>query len=106
MAAYLGIVVSHLLAWLAVASAALYGALVLIRYNTDGANYRFSLDPKDPVKSVETLLVWLGVKVLAVCLRFGRAVLNVLLEASAEVGEWLMRHSPTVKENIRSRFLG
>jgi hypothetical protein len=105
MAAYLGIVVSQLLAWLAVASAALYGALVLIQYNASGANYRFRLDPQDPVKSVETLLVWLGVKVLAVCLRFARAVLNVLLEASAEVGEWLMRHSPAVKENLRSRFL-
>jgi len=54
---------------------------------------------------VQHLVVWLGVKVLAACLRFAGAVFNMLLEASAEVGEWFMRRSPTVQESIRSRFL-
>jgi len=104
MATYLGIVLSHLLVWLAVASAALYAALVLTRYRIAGADYRFSLDPEDPLKSAENLLVWLGVKALAACLRFAKAVLNTLLEASAEVGEWLMRHNAAVAESIRTHF--
>jgi hypothetical protein len=54
---------------------------------------------------VQNLLVWLGVKVLDVCLRFAGAIFNMLLEASAEVGEWFMRRSPAVQQSIRSRFL-
>jgi len=45
------------------------------------------------------------VKVLEACLQVARAVFNVLLEASAEVGEWFIRVSPAVQESIRSRFL-
>jgi hypothetical protein len=45
------------------------------------------------------------VKVLEGCLRIAKSTLNTLLEASAEVGEWLMRRSPAVQESIRSRFL-
>jgi hypothetical protein len=51
------------------------------------------------------LVVWLGVKVLDACLRFASAILNMLLEASAEVGEWFIRRSPAMQESIRSRFL-
>jgi len=50
------------------------------------------------------LVVWLGVKVLGGCLRIARAILNMLLEASAEVGEWFIRVSPAVRKSIRSRF--
>jgi hypothetical protein len=51
------------------------------------------------------LAVWLGVKVLEACLRFARAILNMLLEASAEVGEWFIRRTLAVQESVRSRFL-
>jgi hypothetical protein len=54
---------------------------------------------------VQHLVVWLGVKVCDACLRFAAAIFNMLLEASAEVGEWFMRRSPTVQQSIRSRFL-
>jgi hypothetical protein len=50
-------------------------------------------------------LVWLGVKVLKACLRIARIVLNMLLEASAEVGEWFIGLIPAVQESVRSRFL-
>jgi len=76
-----------------------------MRYFADGPHYRLSFDLRDPARSVVHLLVWLGVKVLQVGLRFARAFLNILLEASAEVGEWFMRRSPAVQESIRSRFL-
>ena len=49
------------------------------------------------------MVVWLGVNVLGGCLRIARAILNMLLEASAEAGEWFMRVSPAVRKSIRSR---
>jgi hypothetical protein len=94
-----------LLKFLAVAAAAIYAGVVLIRYRTDRPRYRLSFELRNPARSVQHLAVWLGVKVFDACLRFAGAILNLLLEASAEVGEWFMRHSPTVRQSIRSRFL-
>lgn len=105
MVTYLGIVFGHLLRWLAVAAGALYAGMVLMTYRTDGPQYRLSFELQDPARSVEHLVVWLGVKVLGACLRIARAILNILLEASAEVGEWFIRLSPGVQESVRSRFL-
>ena len=105
MFTYLSLLLGHLLTWLAVAAAALYVGMVLMRYRTDGPRYRLNLDPQDPARSAQHLAVWLGVKILEGCVRVARPILNMLLEASAEVGEWLMRRSPAVQESIRSRFL-
>jgi hypothetical protein len=105
MVTYLSIVLGHLLRWLAVVAGALYVGMVMMRYHMDGPHCRLSFDLRDPARSVVHLVVWLGVRVLDACLRFARAILNILLEASAEVGEWFMRLSPTVEESIRSRFL-
>ena len=105
MVTYLSIVIGHLMTWLGVAAGALYAGMVLMRYRTDGPRYRLSFELRDPVRSVEHLVIWLGVKVLEACLRFARAILNMLLEASAEVGEWFISRSLTVQESVRSRFL-
>jgi len=105
MLSYLSSVFGHVWTWLADAAGALYAGMVLMRHRTDGPHYRLSFDPRHPVRSVLDLAVWLGVKVLQACLRFAQAFLNLLLEASAEVGEWLMRRSPAVEESVRSRFL-
>jgi hypothetical protein len=105
MVTYLSVVFGHLLRWLAVVAGILYAGMVLMTYFADGPYYRLSFDLRDPTRSVVNLLVWLGVKVLQVGLRFARAILNILLEASAEVGEWFMRRSPAVQESVRSRFL-
>jgi hypothetical protein len=105
MVTYLSIVFGRLLTWLAIAAGALFAGMVLMRYRTDGPHYRLSFELRDPARSVVHLLVWLGVKVLEACLWFAGAILNMLLEASAEVGEWFMRRSPAVQESIRSRFL-
>ncbi len=105
MVTYLSIVFGHLLTWLAVAAGALYAGMVLMRFRTDGPHHRLSFELRDPTRSVVHLVVWLGVKVLEACVRFTSAILNILLEASAEVGEWFMRRSPAVQESIRSRFL-
>jgi hypothetical protein len=105
MVTYLSTVFGHLLKWLAVAAGAIYAGMVPMRYRTDGPHYRLSFELRDPARSAQHLVVWLGVKVLEACLRFAGAILNMLLEASAEVGEWFMRRSPTVQQSIRSRFL-
>jgi hypothetical protein len=105
MVTYLSIVLGHLLKLLAVAAGAIYAGMVLMRYRTDGPHYRLSFELRDPARSVQHLVVWLGVRVLDACLRFAGAVFNMLLEASAEVGEWLMRRSPAVRQSMRSRFM-
>jgi hypothetical protein len=105
MATYLSIVFGTLLKLLAVAAGALYAGMVLMRFRTDRPHYRLSFELRDPGRSAEHLVIWLGVKVLEGCLRIASSILNILLEASAEVGEWFMRRSPAVKERIRSRFL-
>jgi len=105
MVAYLNIVLGHLWKLLGLAAGAIYAGIVLMRYRTDSPHYRLSFDLKDPARSVQHLVVWLGVKVLAACLRLATAVFNMLLEASAEVGEWVLRRSPTVQQSIRTHFL-
>jgi len=105
MVTYFSMVLGHLFSWLAFAAVGLYAGIVLMRYRTDGPHYRLRFEPQDPARSLEYLAVWLGVKVLEGCLRMTRAIFNVLLEASAEVGEWCIRLSPTVQESVRSRFL-
>ena len=105
MVTYLNMVLGHLLTWLAFAAGAVYAGMVLMGYRMDGPHYRLSFQLQDPLRSVKHLLVWLGVKVLQGCLRFTTAILNTLLEASAEVGERFIRLSPAVQESIRSRFL-
>jgi hypothetical protein len=105
MITYLNMVLGHLLTWLAFAAGALYAGMVLMRFRMDRPHYRLSFDPRDPGRSLEHLVIWLGVKVLEACLRIARAILNTLLEASAEVGEWFIRLSPAVRDSVRSRFL-
>jgi len=105
MATYLSILLGHLLSWLVVAAAALYVAVVLVSYRTAGPRYRLNFNLAEPGRSTQHLGVWLGVKVLEGCIRIAKSTLNSLLEASADVGQWLMRRSPAVQESVRSRFL-
>ena len=105
MVTYVSILLGHLLSWLVVVAAVLYAGVVLLIYRTAGPRYRLNFNLAEPARSTRQLGVWLGVKVLESCVRIAKSILNTLLEASAEVGEWLMRRSPTVQESIRSRFL-
>jgi hypothetical protein len=105
MVTHLSVVLGYLMTGLAVAAGILYVGMVLMRYFTDGPHSRFTFDLRDPARSVLHLAVWLGVKVLQASLWFTRAILNMLLEASAEVGEWFIRRNPAMQESVRSRFL-
>ena len=98
------ILFGHLLTWLAFGAGMIYAGMVLMRYRTDGPHYRLSFQLQEPARSVQGLVVWLGVRALGGCLRIARLILNMLLEASAEVGEWYIRVRPAAWESIRSRF--
>ena len=88
------------------AAGIVYTGLVLMSYRTDGPNYRPYINLYEPARSVQTLLVWLGVKIVAFALRLGIPVFGMLSEASAEVGEWyLRRRDPETVASLRSRFL-
>jgi len=105
MVTYLSIVLGDLCKLLAIAAGAIYAGMVVMRYRTDRPHYRLSFQLRDPARSLQHLMVWLGVRVFDACLRLVVAVFNMLLEASAEVGEWFLRRSPSVQQSVRSRFL-
>ena len=86
--------------------ALIYAGLVLMSYRLDGPNARLRLSPADPARSLERLLVWAGVKTLHAALRSTRRILDILGEASAEVGAWFIeRRGAKVQEAVRSRFM-
>jgi hypothetical protein len=72
------------------AGGALYTGLVLMSYLTDRSQLRPRVDWRDPAHSAERLAVWLGVKALALAVRFATKILGMLSEASADVGEWFL----------------
>ncbi len=89
-----------------VAFGVLYCGLVLMTYRTDGPRYPLKIEVGDPARSAERFLVWLGVRTVATVLSAAKATLDVLSEASAEVGEWyIRRRSVEVQSEFRSRFL-
>jgi hypothetical protein len=85
---------------------AIYTGLVLANYRTNGPHYRPHINAYAPVRSAESLLIWLGVKTLALTIRVGVPVFGMLSEASAEVGEWYLCHrDPETLAAFRSRFM-
>ena len=88
------------------AAVAVYVGLVLMGYATDGGRYRARLGFENPLRSVERLAVWLGVKAMAAILQGLKSTLNVLAEASAEVGETIVAgRSQKTQAEFRSRVL-
>ncbi len=87
-------------------AAALYAGLVLKAYRRLGPRIRLRMKSRDPGRSALTLSIWLGVRALAGIGRAARVTLDVLSDASAEVGEWYFRHrDQTAQAHHRSRFL-
>jgi hypothetical protein len=101
-----GSIVSGFVELAILAGGGVYAVFVVLSYRTNGSSYRLTLDRKDPARSVGRLLVWLGVKVLALIVRIAVPLFGILAEASAEVGEWfLSRRAPETQAAIRSRFM-
>lgn len=89
-----------------IAGGLLYAGLVIMSYQIDGPHARLRLDVKDPARSAEHLLVWMGVRAVAVIIRISNALLAILAEASAEVGEWFIRRGGSgLRQSARSRFM-
>src|SRR5215469_2821168 len=53
------------------------------------------LDRREPIRSAEQVLIWGGVFVAAVVVRLSRPLVDILSEASAEVGEWAINRHQT-----------
>jgi hypothetical protein len=106
MVAVLNTLFAATLKLLLVAGGLLYAGLVLMSYRTDGLRSPLRLELADPARSVQRLMVWLGVKAVAATVGASKAFLSVLSETSAEVGVWfLRRRSAEVQAAFRSRFL-
>jgi hypothetical protein len=84
----------------------LYAGLVLMSYRTDGPHSLLHLDLSHPGRSAQCLMVWVGVRVVTAIVGASKALLNVLSDASAEVGQWFLhRRSAAVQAAFRSRFM-
>jgi hypothetical protein len=83
-----------------------YGSLVLTTYAMAGAHYWPWLDRKEASLSIAQVLVWGGVQLLDLVIRMLKVVWELLVEASAEVGEWcIARCSTRAQAQHRLRFL-
>ena len=74
-------------------------------YRIDGLSSFPGFQLREPARSAQRILIWLGVRAVDGFLGITSILRSELLEASAEVGEWYLRRRPNVQENIRSRFL-
>jgi hypothetical protein len=89
-----------------VVSVLFYTFLVMTTYVREGRDYRLYLEPGDSARSVERLLIWVGVKVTAAVRRVFMSILELLYDASADVGTWVVsKGSEQVQALFRSRFL-
>lgn len=85
-----------------VAAGVFYVLQVFIAYGKQRSLVRPEFDPSDRLRSLERLLVWAGVMTVWVAGRVARPLVNMLSEASAEVGQWAISRGP-VQAAIRSR---
>jgi hypothetical protein len=102
----LGLIFGWLVKLVFVVTTALYCGMVLTNYALHGAEYRVRFDFGDPAWSIKQLVVWCGVRLLSGFVRTIKAALNLLIEASADVGEWFIStRSERIQAEFRSRFL-
>jgi hypothetical protein len=91
---------------LLIAAGVLYVSLVVATYAKEGPSFQLRLEFSDPARSAERLLIWMGVRVTAMMARALRWVLELLYEASADVGAWVVSKSDSqVRARVGSRFL-
>jgi len=89
-----------------ITGAVAYVGLVIVGYFTEGPHYQFRLDLAYPFRSAERLLVGIGVRTTVLILRTASALVAPLIEASAQVGEWIIQQcSAETQARYRSRFI-
>lgn len=69
----------------------LYAAVVLAAARAERWQAPFRWDWRAAEQSVDRALLWLGVMAAAGIVRLAKAVFELLVESSAEVGEWCLR---------------
>ena len=91
---------------LVVAAGVFYASLVLTTYAREGRDFKLHLELSDPARSAERLLIWAGIKIMAAVARAFKRTMDLLYEASADVGAWVVSKSNTqVRARVASRFL-
>jgi hypothetical protein len=91
---------------LLIAAVLLYASLVAVTYVKEGPYFQLRWELGDPARSAERLLIWMGIKVITAMVRAFKRVLDLLYDASADVGTWVVSKSNTqVRERVASRFL-
>ena len=91
---------------LLMAAGAFYALLVLSTYAREGPNFQLRLRSNHPARSAERLLIWAGIMMILAIVRAVRSILNVLYQASADVGTWVVsKSSAQVQARVLSRFL-
>jgi hypothetical protein len=85
-----------------VAAGVFYAVQVLITYAQHETYERPQFDEREKLRSTMRLLIWAGVMTVWITVRLARPVVNMLSEASAEVGEWAISHRPQ-QATLRSR---
>lgn len=78
-----------------VSLAVLYGGVVAVALQTERHQDHVQFDWNDPARAVARFLVWVGVRIANQALHVLKASLNLLEEASADVGEWVLQHRRT-----------
>ncbi len=81
------------LKFLGVACAVFYVGLVEMVYATEGPRTHYNFGLNRPSSPPKRLLIALGTGLAAAILRMGRAALDDLFEASAQVGEWFIQRT-------------
>ena len=91
---------------LLIAAGVFYTSLVVVTYAKEGPAFPLRWELGDPARSAERLLIWVGVRVAAMMARASKWVLDILYEASADVGAWAVSKSNSrVQARVASRFL-
>ena len=70
--------------------AAFFAGFVVLSYLTYGSRPRPQFDLRDPARSAENLVVWAGIRLVALLVPVGKPIIAMLSEASADVGDWFL----------------
>jgi hypothetical protein len=86
-----------------IAAGLFYAGQVLIAYATQESHERPKFDAGDRLRSAERLLIWGGVMTVWVIAQLARPLIDMLSEASAEVGEWAIsrREHATTRSRVK-----
>jgi len=91
---------------LSLTGAVFYFSVVILGYATEGPGYQIRFNLAHPFRSIVRVFVGIGIKAMNLLVRLGSALVDPLVEAGADVGEWVIgRTSEETQARYRSRFI-